>query len=42
MGLGRAYKEETSSMKNVPTEISGRKIIYLWVEENCVITEKSI
>jgi hypothetical protein len=39
MGLGPACKKETSRMKNVLIESSGEKNC-LWVEENCVFTEK--
>jgi hypothetical protein len=40
MGLGTACKGETSWMKNVRIESSGRKRLYLWFEENCAFTEK--
>jgi hypothetical protein len=40
MGLGTACKEETSRMKNVLIKSFGGKKLCLWVEENCVFTEK--
>jgi hypothetical protein len=42
MGLGTAYKAETSKIENVSIKSSGRKKLCLWVEENCVFTEKFI
>jgi hypothetical protein len=35
-----ACKEETSRVKNVSIERSGGNKLYLWDEENCVVTEK--
>jgi hypothetical protein len=40
MGLGTAGKGETSRMKNVSIESSGGKELRLWVEENCVFSER--
>jgi hypothetical protein len=40
IGLGAAYKKETSRMKNVSVESSGGKKLCLWIEENCVSKEK--
>jgi hypothetical protein len=40
VGLGTAHKGETSRMKNVLIVSSGGRKLCLWVEENCVPTEK--
>jgi hypothetical protein len=40
--LGTARKEETRRVKNASVYISGRKKLYLWVEENSVFAEKKI
>jgi hypothetical protein len=42
IGLGIACKEETSRMKNISNESSGGKKLCVWIEENCVFTEKSL
>jgi hypothetical protein len=40
MGLGTVCKEESSRIKNVSIVSSGGRKLCLWVEENCVPTEK--
>jgi hypothetical protein len=40
MELGRVCREETSKMGNVAIDSFGGNILCLWVEENCVFTEK--
>jgi hypothetical protein len=40
MGLGTVCKEEMLRMKNVSIMRSGGRKLHLWVEENCVPTEK--
>jgi hypothetical protein len=41
MGLGTACKEEASRMKKVLSVSSGERKLCLWVEKNCVRTEKN-
>jgi hypothetical protein len=40
MGLGTAYREETLRMNNVLIKSFGGNKLCLWVEENCIFTEK--
>jgi hypothetical protein len=40
MGLGTICKEETLRMKDVSIVSSGGRKLCIWVEENCVPTEK--
>jgi hypothetical protein len=42
MGLGTACKEETLRMKNVSIVSSEGRKLCLWVEKDCVPTEKFI